>query len=353
MKNKKFIVFASDLNSNTGEGTLGRFFLYKIFSRNKNSSIRIITPNQSFLFKGNFNSVHNNKQNNIYHKYLIPLIGAFKLRLFNKETRIIFLNYLPLWNFLLFIFLPSRTLLGPITGSNRKYRIKNFNFFLRNYFFPLFYFLSLRLIKFKFKNVIFSTNLLKNIVEKNIPKKKSTKYLFNFVFNYFDDNFKNKFRFKSKKDLILFYNKNHETKKNNNLNFFINKISKKHKVTVLGDKFNNKNLTNLGYLKKKKLKLILNKTKFIISSNENLMSLFNIEAINSGAFVIYDKKSHKNSINLKSPFLALNFANSSTSSFDKLLKNYKKIKIDKNFYSKVHKEKLKIELFLKRFYFGI
>ena len=80
MRNKNFIVFASDLNSNTGEGTLGRLFLHKVFSRNKYSSIRIITPNQSFLFKGNFNKVNNNRQKNVYHKYLIPLIGVLKLR---------------------------------------------------------------------------------------------------------------------------------------------------------------------------------------------------------------------------------------------------------------------------------
>ena len=61
----------------------------------------------------------------------------------------------------------------------------------------------------------------------------------------------------------------------------------------------------------------------------------------------------KNSVNFKSPFLALNFASSSTRQFDKLVKNYKKIKIDNKFYSKVYKQKLKIELFFKRFYFGI
>ena len=35
-----------------------------------------------------------------------------------------YLNYLPLWNFLIFILLPPKTLLGPITGGSQIQRKK-------------------------------------------------------------------------------------------------------------------------------------------------------------------------------------------------------------------------------------
>jgi len=351
MKIKNFTVFASDLNSNTGEGTLGRFFISKIFAKCKNSSIKVITPNQTFFYKGNFKGVQNNTQKNMYHKYFVPIIGAFKLRLLQKNTNIIFLNYLPLWNFLLFLILPSKTYLGPITGSNKKYKVKNLNFFIRNYFFPPFFSLSLVLIKKKFKNIIFSTNLLQSTVEKKTSKKTLKNYLFNFVYSFFDKNLKNKYKFKQNKNLILFYNKNHATKKDINLISFINDISKEHKVSIVGDKFHNQNLNNLGYVGKKRLELILTKTKFVISSNENLLSLFNIEAINNGAFIIYNRKSFERSMYLNSPFLSLNYKNSSIKSFNNLIKNYKKIKIDKSFFVNINKQKSKIELFFNKLYF--
>ena len=38
---------------------------------------------------------------------------------------ICYVNFLPLWNFFLFMFLPKQTILGPITGSVYKKRIKD------------------------------------------------------------------------------------------------------------------------------------------------------------------------------------------------------------------------------------
>ena len=49
MKIKNFTVFASDLNSNTGEGTLGRFFISKIFAKCKNNPEKNIIFNKKKL----------------------------------------------------------------------------------------------------------------------------------------------------------------------------------------------------------------------------------------------------------------------------------------------------------------
>jgi len=350
MNSKKFIVYASDLNSHTGEGTLAREFIKKIFSNNKFSSIKIITPNQNFFFNGNYKDVNNKNQKSIYHKYLIPIIGAFKLRYTDNNIKIVYVNYLPLWNCLLFLILPKRTLLGPITGSNEKYKVKNVNFFIRRFIFPVLFKISLIIINKKFKKIIFSTDLLQDFVKKNVDKKYTKNYLFNFVYDFFSDDLKKIFKKKyKKKNYILFYNKNHITKINEDLIFFLRKISKKYRIVIVGDKLNYKNFINLGYVNKKKIKSVQKKTKILISSNENLLSLFNIESINNGVHVIYNQSSFKKNFRLRSPFLKVNYKDFTLPLFDYLIKNNKQFKIDNNLLNKIKKQKNKINLFFNRF----
>ena len=82
--------------------------------------------------------------------------------------------------FLIFLILPKKTILGPITGS-KIVKDKNYiNKIVRKYLFPLLFNLSIIIINKKFKKVIFSTNLLKM----DFYKIKS-KVLSNFVLNSF------------------------------------------------------------------------------------------------------------------------------------------------------------------------
>ena len=56
-----------------------------------------------------------------------------------------------MWNFLVFLLLPSSTILGPITGG-ALYSKKNFaNFFIRRFFFPVFYKISEFILLAKYK----------------------------------------------------------------------------------------------------------------------------------------------------------------------------------------------------------
>ena len=176
MSKKKITIFVSDLNENTGEGILARIFIKKLSVKYNNAFIDIITPNQKFKFKGIFSNVRNRSQNNIFHKYLDPIIGALKLRYINNNKNIIYINYLPLWNFLIFLILPQHTILGPITGTNIVKDKQNINKLIRKYFFPLFFNISLAIINKKFEKIIFSTNIL----EKYFHKIKS-KFLSNYV----------------------------------------------------------------------------------------------------------------------------------------------------------------------------
>ena len=52
--------------------------------------------------------------------------------LFTKKNKTIcYVNYLPLWNFLLFVFLPPNTLLGPITGGSLYNKNSLINYILK------------------------------------------------------------------------------------------------------------------------------------------------------------------------------------------------------------------------------
>ena len=61
------------------------------------------------------------------------------------------------------------------------------------------------------------------------------------------------------------------------------------KIIIVGKKFKSKNIKNLGKISNKKLNYLLSKTKYTLSSNENLYSLFNIECINNNVKIFADK----------------------------------------------------------------
>ena len=94
---KRLYIWACDYSKNTGEGLLARLFTREL---NKKNIIKI------------------NKKIYINHKYIAPFIGilfCWKNYLMNRG--VVYVNYLPLWNTLIFLFLPPNTILGPITGG--------------------------------------------------------------------------------------------------------------------------------------------------------------------------------------------------------------------------------------------
>ena len=92
--------------------------------------------------------------------------GIFLIWINNiKKKKTIYVNYLPLWNFLVFILLPKKTILGPITGGSFFFNVSLYENIIRKFFFSLFYFIILNFIYIKFNNVIFSTNLLNKYID--------------------------------------------------------------------------------------------------------------------------------------------------------------------------------------------
>lgn len=159
-----YYCWACDFKNTTGEGNLARLFISKKIKKN---SFKVITPDN--LYKIFFF---------LKYKYISPFVGIVICWFFfikNKKT--IYLNYLPLWNFFIFLFLPPKTIIGPITGGAYYNEQKNFTI-VRKYIFPLFYKISLFFLKYRKIELIFSTSLLK----KYIPKNFNLKIKFNFVF---------------------------------------------------------------------------------------------------------------------------------------------------------------------------
>ena len=55
---------------------------------------------------------------------------------------------------------------------------------------------------------------------------------------------------------------------------------------MVGDYLNFKNVSNLGYLNKKKTQYYISKSKLTISSSENIYSNFNIDCINNNVKIL-------------------------------------------------------------------
>ena len=123
MIKKKLFVWACDYSNNSGEGKLARLFIEK-------------------LYKKKF-SIKFNQKKIVNFKYLSVLFGIiYCWKKYLKNEKVCYLNYLPMWNFLIFIFLPPKTILGPITGGANYSKSDILSFILRGIFFPFFYKLS-------------------------------------------------------------------------------------------------------------------------------------------------------------------------------------------------------------------
>jgi len=263
---KKFTFWACDYSGKSGEGNLARKFIYQNF---KGKKIQIKTTNSKYIFT---------------YKYITPFIGIINCwKYFFKNHSVGYLNYLPLWNFLIFFLLPPKTYLGPITGGSLYTKKNKINYLIRKFFFPLFYKLSELIINLRFeKKLIFSTDLLKKYLSKRTLKKSE----FNFVLK----NIKFKKKRKIKDIDFLIYHKIHGNK---SLFFDPNLISHLTKLNlrifIIGDKLNIKGVKNLGYVNQKKISILQSRSKYSLCSGENIYSLFVIECITNHVKILINK----------------------------------------------------------------
>ena len=269
MTKKKLFVWTCDYSENTGEGKLARLYLKKL--------------NKKDIFKISFN-----QKKEVRNKYLSTFLGIiYCWKKFLKKENVCYLNYLPLWNFLIFIFLPPKTILGPITGGANYSKSNIFNYFIRGIIFPLFYKISEFSLSLRKSNLIFSTDLLKKYLSKKTIRRSN----FNFVIkNFF---LKKNVKKKKKIDFLIYYRKHR-----NKITFFpydfIKRLIKiRYKIYIVGDKLNLPNVKNCGFISSNKLSKLQSLTKYTIMSGENPYSFFILECLTNHVKIITEKDKTK------------------------------------------------------------
>lgn len=284
MTKKLLYLWVCDYSKNSGEGKLARLFVKSLKTKEK-ITIKI-----------------NKKKNLLKYKYFSPLLGIlYCWKHYLLGRKIGYINYLPLWNFLLFVLLPPKTILGPITGGAKFSKYNKFNYYFRGIIFPVFYKISQLFLFFRSNEIIFSTDLLEKYLIKVILKRSK----FNFVINQIDT--KEKIKYKKDIDFLLYYRK-HKNKKTFFPQNFIKKLSlSNYNICVVGDKLNIKNVKNLGFLQNSSIEKLQCRSKFTLASGENIYSLFTIECLSNGVKILIDKK-YKDQIKFyKNKFLTVDF----------------------------------------------
>ena len=281
----------SDTRNRDGESKLSLKFCYDLSS--SYDLVVINSPFNKIIIKKKLivsNILKKKKLNlNFYYKYVVPFLGVFFVWYcyLVKRQKVAYINFLPLWNFIIFLLLPKKTVLGPITGYDYKGKVFSLETFLRKKIVPFLMHLSIKIINFKFENIYFSTKNLKNF-SKNLT--------FEFIKNYssvFIDINKNNLNLEKEKkiDYVIYY-REYDTKKPETLKAIIEYIALKgKKVITYGDFFETKisNIDQKGFIAENLINNFLRQAKFTILSPENLYSLSFYNAINNNVKILFDK----------------------------------------------------------------
>ncbi len=172
----KIYYWANNIKNNSGEGILALNFISLLITKYKNC--KLIKLN-TFNHKENF-----------FYNYILPFFGILKLWIYHiKGKRICYINYLPIWNFLIFLVLPKNTILGPITGSNLK----------TNILYRILKHIGIFFLKKRNNKILFSHSQFR------IYFKNKKNCFYNFILYNF--NFKKNFEEK-KFDYIIYFKKN-------------------------------------------------------------------------------------------------------------------------------------------------
>jgi len=310
---KEIFIWCSSISEENGEGRLARLFLKKLKS--------FTSARYKFVF------LNKKKENNgVYHRYLQPFLGVMQMWKYSiLGKKICYINYLPLWNFFLFLFLPRSTILGPITGSFVKKKNASF---LRKKLMPIFFQFSYKIIKIRFNLLLQALDNFKKIDKKKI-------FISNFQLLHLYRKKLNPDKIKDI-DLIVYL----RTHKNKNYNFqkkvLLNLLKdfKNLKILVFGSVFrdvDNKNFTNYKKLGLKKIFKYIKRSKFSLIGEDNIYSFFSLDSILSGNYIFYSNKlkEDKKFLN-KSPFIKLSFNNAKKVSNEIKFRIKKYVKIKDN-----------------------
>jgi glycosyltransferase involved in cell wall biosynthesis len=320
---KEYIAWASEINQNQGEGKLAHNFINYFSSLNSISVNVKSLNNKMYVSKGSVKRsdkpLFTKKTNlNFFEKYIGPIYGVIYLWFnFLIGNKTIYINFTPLWNFLIFLLLPPNTTLGPITGTTKLETKNLWEKYLRKYLMPICFRISIFIMNIRYKSALFATENLKDVVKNKLKIKR----FYNFSLSEI-----NKI---SKKDIINFdkrkydfciYYRRYPTKNNEFFEKIISYLSDiDQKVVIVGDKINLDNLKNvesLGMLNSEELEKILSNTKFSIVSDETLFSFFTIDCMKFNINIFCNDKDYNLDAKLDeiyTKFHKINFAELSIS----------------------------------------
>ena len=281
MSKKTLFIWACDYSENTGEGKLARIFI------------------ENLNFKKKYNLKFNQKKT-LSFKYISTIFGIlFCWQKYLNKKKVCYLNYLPLWNFLIFMLLPPKTILGPITGGANFSKSNIFNYHLRKNIFPIFYKISEFFLYRRSSSIIFSTDLLKKYLSKKTIKKGK----FNFILK----SFKLEKKVAKKIDFLIYYRKHKNKKMFFPINF-VRKLSlREFSISIIGDKLNIPKVKNYGNISNKKVSKLQSISKYTIASGENLYSFFIIECLSNNVQVLLDSNYKKKIVFFKKQFIKINY----------------------------------------------
>lgn len=286
IKNSEIYVWACDISLNRGEGKLGNEFIQRKLKNNFNN-IFIRNNLKFFNYNYNFKYIDNRINLSFFESYISPFLGIIYLWFkYLQGKKICYLNFFPLWNIFLFVLLPPSTIFGPITGSHYQEKIISIKSFLRKLVIPQLYKLSKKILKYRSGEIYFSTNLLKYLFN----KKEIQRYEFSYIFK----NLKSKKIYKKTIDFFMYFRK-YDTKSNTLLENLARSLSaeKNIKFFYCGHLINDLKDNYLGYIDNKEIIKILEKTKYSISTSENIESYFTKECLENNVKIFADIKNRK------------------------------------------------------------
>jgi hypothetical protein len=282
-----YYCWASDLSQTSGEGKLSLMFLKHVNQYSKKKIVCYSNSGKGLFYKNKLKLIYPQRKNknNFYNNYIKVFFGIFLMwYYFFKKKKIIYIGFLPLWNFLIFLLLPPKVILGPITGNINNPK-KFFGFFNVRVFIILFSYISIFILKIKKKNFFFAHENLYLKFKKYLPNK----ILYNYQLLYFKKSKKNL----SKKNNLLIYNRDHSSK---NISYIIKNLLNEKlftEIAIVGARIKKKNFKNLGYLEHKKLMNVLRKYRYSLVSDENFFSFFVLDAISSNMKLIFNSERYK------------------------------------------------------------
>lgn len=277
-----------DYSKTNGEGITANLFLEYILNKYNLKKTNIFVRN----YNSNTNLEKMEKINpiklaslNFADRYINPFIGIpYLWYKYLTGNKVAYINFLPLWNFVIFLLLPPNTILGPITGSqDYNKNIKNWEKFFRKYLMPIQFFISNIILSFRYKNLHFNTSNLKSILFEKVLKKSKFNFMHNLYLTKQEVNI-------DEKDIdFIFYTRFYPSKGTEQLVEFIKVLRKNYRIVTIGEKTNLDGIEEYGLISREEVLNLCEKTKYTIISSENFYSLFCFDCISRGVKVFFDE----------------------------------------------------------------